>query len=122
MCGYYTHFYKKSNFAASTSSDNSSPFCAPNSWTSWYDNDDPQGDGDDESLLTLRTRFPGEICAHPTEFEARVVSSGLALDLNSGNVLASRLEGLECLNIFGDCEDYEIRFCCPQGRLRLRLI
>ena len=103
---------------ASAFANLSSLSCHQGSWTPWYNNDTPEGEGDDESLQSIRSRYPGAVCEFPSDFQARVASTGLAIDSNSNNVFASRLTGLECLNIFGPpgCEDYEIRFCCPQSK------
>ena len=92
-----------------------SPYCPSGGWTSWYNNDSPAGNGDDETLRSIRSRYPGDVCDYPTEFEARVSGTKVGLDSSSDNVIASRLNGLECLNGRGrNCKDYEIRFCCPR--------
>ena len=96
--------------------------CVNGVWTSWFDRDDPDGLGDDESLRKLQAQYPEAICAWPTKFEARVVSSQVPLDSNLRSVFASHLTGLECLNFIGEpCDDYEIRFCCSEGKLDVLL-
>ena len=90
--------------------------CPLGSWTPWYNSDDPSGEGDDETLTTLRSLYPDVICESPIHFEARIASTGTPLNSSADNVFASRLMGLECVNFVGvDCDDYEVRFCCPKG-------
>ena len=95
------------------------PTCPENSWTAWYDRDNPSGNCDCELLSELRKENPGQICGNPTEVEARLVSSKVPFTDNQANIAFNAEVGLACWNA-GDlrCQDYEIRFCCPpQGIL-----
>ena len=94
-------------------------FCPENNWTPWYDRDNPSGNCDCELLSELRKENPGKICEDPTEVEARYVASKVPYTANQANIAFSPGVGLACWNGGGqNCQDYEVRFCCPpKGKL-----
>jgi hypothetical protein len=87
-------------------------------WTNWLDRDNPSGTGDWEN----RTGFPsGEVCGSPTDIEARVrgtTSVFSPYDPRPETLQTfTASDGLVCRNIDqadGFCNDYEVRFLCPQ--------
>ena len=52
-------------------------------WTEWFDRDNPSGTGDWETLIHLRTEYPGAICEEPLYIEA-VTIDGLIPALATG--------------------------------------
>ncbi|XP_055515432.1 uncharacterized protein LOC129711657 [Leucoraja erinacea] len=91
-------------------------FC--NCRTEWFDRDDPSGFGDYEDLTILRKQYPNHICNNPTACEVETVSGVPAS--STGDIISecSILSGFICLNseqMDGQCEDYRIRFICPES-------
>ncbi|KAI8516821.1 hypothetical protein Bbelb_054020 [Branchiostoma belcheri] len=87
------------------------------SWTDWFNRDTPTRTGDWEDLIGLRRDYPGQICEKPTDIQARVVGSGLDASL-TGDIyhFYDTTKGFVCrMGDQGDgtCQDYEVRFCCP---------
>ena len=96
--------------------------------------DRPSGFGDNEQIDTYRADG-NEVCGYktisttypflikqavsyilPTSIEARVVGSQVDYSLTGEIVLIDPKIGFGCENQFQDdgrCEDYEVRFCCP---------
>ena len=88
--------------------------CPEHSWTTWYDRDNPSGNCDCELLSELRKENLGQICENPTEVEARLVSSKQPYTSNQANIVFNTEVGLACWNNGNqNCDDYEVRFCCP---------
>ncbi|CAK8673069.1 unnamed protein product [Clavelina lepadiformis] len=82
-------------------------------WTQWYDNDDPQGNGDEETLDALREEYPYEVCFKPHIIEARLKGSNLKHDHTLPNIVINNKLGFRCSNADGPpCSDYEVRLCC----------
>ncbi|XP_076799980.1 uncharacterized protein LOC143445052 isoform X4 [Clavelina lepadiformis] len=83
------------------------------SWTRWFNEDDPSGEGDEETVSKIKYRFPDELCDYPTAIQALTVDgvpyaqSGKVLILNVTN-------GLICVNNYqtNGCVDFKVRFCC----------
>ncbi|XP_078584280.1 uncharacterized protein LOC144866630 [Branchiostoma floridae x Branchiostoma japonicum] len=95
-------------------------FCCPptcDNWTPWFDRDNPSATGDWESLVNLRTEYPGQICPRPTDVHARVIATGLEASLTGETfVYYDTTNGFACRNVNQRdqrCLDYEVRFCCP---------
>ena len=93
-------------------------------WSEWHNRDDPSGQADSELLGSfnlfpdsygyMQDGLPGDMCANPIAAQARVV--GTHQNTTSQNVRFG-LDGLWCINMeqpgSEQCNDYEIRFCCP---------
>lgn len=96
--------------------------CSEDEWTDFFDNDDPNGNGDFELTDALRTRFPGQICDFPTAIDAILVNDTVVVTdyRDAGeNVSISIDNGFICRNgnqPDGSCLDYKVRFCCPTGK------
>ncbi|XP_048033342.1 mucin-5B isoform X1 [Megalobrama amblycephala] len=82
--------------------------------TQWFDNDDPNDDGDYELLSDLLNMYPGEICPIPIDIEAQTVSGQPSS--NVFQVYNPKI-GLSCVNADQEgqiCPDYKVRFTCPE--------
>jgi hypothetical protein len=80
-------------------------------WTDWLDRDDPWGNGDGEHFGL----FTGIQCQQPLTAECRRISDGVDHSRTGERVRCSPA-GAECLNAEqpdGQCDDYEVRFACP---------
>ncbi|XP_002739633.2 uncharacterized protein LOC100367634 [Saccoglossus kowalevskii] len=83
-------------------------------WSQWFDEDSPEeGIGDLETLATLCEKT----CKRPSAIQAQTID-GIPAEL-TGDVLLSNdiINGFACLNEEQDdekCEDYKVRFCCPE--------
>ena len=88
-------------------------------WTSWTSQDGPSGNHDSETTYGYR-RAGNEICDGDlaTSIEARVIGSKADYSTTGQVVLIDPENGLQCENNQNDpdCENYEVRFCCP-GKL-----
>ncbi|XP_077985030.1 uncharacterized protein LOC144439666 [Glandiceps talaboti] len=97
--------------------------CSPDgcqSWTEWYDRDNPSITGDWEDLKSLRNENPNDnICASPTALEVRLKTTKAPVQ-RYGDMNFYKFDtrsGFVCRN--GDqcngrqCCDYEVRYCCP---------
>ena len=91
-------------------------------WTPWFDRSNPSAsNGDDnEEVRHLRHERPDEICEHPLYVQAQTVDEVPARE--SGDVLHSidARRGLICLGKHqesGTCQDYRVRFFCPNGSI-----
>ncbi|CAK8674590.1 unnamed protein product [Clavelina lepadiformis] len=90
--------------------------CPADSWTQWFDVDDPTGNCDCEHFEFLQERFSNPACSSPINFEARTVGSHVPYDPNQPNIRAGLGFGFTCFNQPNvSCDDYEIRYCCPSG-------
>ncbi|XP_038629499.1 uncharacterized protein si:dkey-205h13.2 isoform X1 [Scyliorhinus canicula] len=91
-------------------------FC--NCKTEWFDSDNPSGKGDYEDLVNLRKEYPGQICSNPTACEIET-TSGLSASNTADNIPQCNISsGFACVNEEqndGNCEDYRIRFICPES-------
>ncbi|XP_070578632.1 uncharacterized protein [Ptychodera flava] len=90
------------------------PECS-GTWTSFYDRDNPSGTGDWESLNSLQSENPGEICDNPTAVYAETVT-GVPAEL-TGEVFQSydTVNGFICVSADQTdktCHDYRVNFCC----------
>jgi len=80
-------------------------------WGDWLNMDDPQNDGDWE---TLRMADMTQACINPKAVEAQRVD---ASDTTPMVAHISRELGFWCINneqAGGQCVDYEVRFCCEK--------
>ena len=91
-------------------------YCPDNGWTAWFDRDDPTNKADYELLEKLKRENPGEICIHPTDIQARLVNSKTLYSSIDPNIVMNPAVGFACFNSgIHQCQDYEVRFCCPFG-------
>merc|ERR1719431_1118046 len=88
-------------------------------WTEWFDSDDPDGCGDDETIERLQDYYPDQVCDKIITMEKRLVSAATCdADFTGDIVLQSddRVEGLFCDNaqqpLGVRCPDYSVRFLC----------
>ncbi|KAK6189109.1 hypothetical protein SNE40_005148 [Patella caerulea] len=85
------------------------PTCAAGSqWTAYTSNDTPDGPGDIEVSIP---------CSSPSSIQARLVDNQAPYQTGEDFVLLSPTGGLTCLNdqqLDGECNNYEVRFCCPE--------
>ncbi len=82
-------------------------------WTGWLNRDDPSGTGDGENF-SLFTNIP---CKAPLTAECRRRMDGVDWS-RTGEVMTCSAAGSICLNAQqpdGRCDDYEVRFACPNA-------
>ena len=81
--------------------------------------DVPDNSFDMETISWRQNRRP--VCGldMPTSIEARVISTQADYSTTGQNVLFDPENGFLCENSQNDpnCEDYEVRFCCPSKYL-----
>ncbi|XP_069771676.1 mucin-5AC, partial [Narcine bancroftii] len=91
-------------------------FCS--CFTRWFDRDDPTGKGDFEDLVNLRKAYPAQICSNPSACEVQTISGIPASNTGNNIPPCSVSTGFSCINAEqanGKCEDYRIRFTCPES-------
>ena len=93
--------------------------CVNDDWTAWYDVDSPTGDGDFESLSFIIESYPEMVCDQPTHVEGRVARKGTDARDSGQRISLNPMVGLLCRNEenLERCLDYEVRFCCPRGKI-----
>ena len=83
--------------------------------------DTPGASFDNESISWRQNRHP--VCGldMPTSIEARVISTQEDFSSTGQNVLIDPENGFICENNQNDpnCEDYEVRYCCPSEFLMI---
>ena len=85
--------------------------CSENSsWTPWYTRDTSTGNCVCQLHSALRIKNPSQICENPTGVQARLANGKVPNNQDGTTPNA----GLGCCDS-GDmnCQDYEVRFCCP---------
>ncbi|KAM9329552.1 cartilage intermediate layer protein 2 [Gastrophryne carolinensis] len=85
-------------------------------WTSWFNVDHPEGDGDFETVQAIRFYYPHRLCFRPIALEARTTEWATPKDTKE--VVHSDPErGFWCINkeqLRGhNCSNYHVRFQCP---------
>jgi hypothetical protein len=83
-------------------------------WTPWLDRDDPSGNGENEEVAAFLPT--GQVCPSPLAIQCRRVSDKLDWSQTGEKVICQPALGLTCLNAEqsdGICDDYEVRFACP---------
>ena len=87
-------------------------------WSRWFNVDSAEGDGDYETLLKIKRKYPEVLCDSPISVQGRVTGSDQVLlhadEFNQRVELNPRV-GLVCKNIGQHCKNYEVRFCCSKG-------
>ena len=89
-------------------------------WSRYFNLDHPSEGGDFELLETLRRDFPDALCRYPSGVDARLVGTNLHHPIFGVVASANHYEGFVCKNqdqLEGACLDFEIRFCCPEGKV-----
>ncbi|KAG9486500.1 hypothetical protein GDO78_006722, partial [Eleutherodactylus coqui] len=88
-------------------------------WTSWFNVDHPEGDGDYETVEAIRFYYPQRLCLRPIALEARTTEWARPKDTKE--VVHSNPEkGFWCINTEQprgqNCSNYYVRFQCPLGK------
>ena len=93
------------------------PHC--NYWTNYFSVDTPDDGCDNENFTSIISVFPKEICAVPTAVDARRISDkchwtelNQSIAISGNNFKCSSFQNIPC-------DDFEVRFCCPQGEVNL---
>ena len=85
-------------------------------WTSWIDLDNPDNDGDHETVTEAVTHGLLEASCDPQKVEARdTISKKMAEEFHGMTFNFNNLNGISCSNskqFNGICKDFEIRICC----------
>ena len=94
------------------------PNCTDGTWTEFFDQDNPSGNGDFELLRDLVSSQLQQtfICRNPTSIDVRLLN-GSDYRVGNQNVRIAVNFGFECRNDnqndSRNCLDYMVRFCCP---------
>ncbi|KAG8454894.1 hypothetical protein GDO86_001210, partial [Hymenochirus boettgeri] len=85
-------------------------------WTSWFNVDHPEGDGDYETVEAVRFYYKDRLCAKPVALEART-TDWIAPEDTKEVVHSSPEKGFWCINKEQKegivCSNYHVRFLCP---------
>jgi len=88
-------------------------------WTEWFDSDDPDGCGDDETIERLRDYYPDLVCDRIITMEKKIESAAACVTGVTGDIILrsdDRIEVLFCDNADQPlgirCPDYSVRFLC----------
>ncbi|XP_043933787.1 cartilage intermediate layer protein 1 [Protopterus annectens] len=84
-------------------------------WTTWFNIDHPDGNGDYERLDAIRFYYKERVCQQPKKIEARTTNWVPAAE--TGEIVhSSPLKGFWCLNMEQvpgkNCSNYSVRFLC----------
>nr|XP_002740538.1 PREDICTED: mucin-5B-like [Saccoglossus kowalevskii] len=99
-----------------TIAQTSSNLCPDGKWTTWFNTNDPDTEGDYELVGMIRTIH--DLCVNPVSIECRVIGSESPYDETSGQgrITCEPDVGLLCFNEqqqSKQCPNYEVRFFCP---------
>lgn len=83
--------------------------------TPWIDRDNPDGVGDFETLDHIQIEYPLQVCPQPIAIEVTTLSGIQIQQTSSIFQLFDPLQGFSCVNGKVSCEDYRVRFTCPQS-------
>ncbi|XP_062888954.1 uncharacterized protein LOC134337692 [Mobula hypostoma] len=86
--------------------------------TEWFNIDDPSGEGDYEVFNHLYIQFPNRICLYPITCEVETTSGVPASQTGENIEPCNVARGFFCKNDDQSdqmCQDYRIRFTCPQS-------
>ena len=86
--------------------------CIVGGWTGWLNRDGPLGSGDWETLADF-----ADVCDEPQAIQCRVRNGPYWTQSTDTDVVCERDVGLVCRRSDqedGHCEDYEVRFFCPE--------
>jgi hypothetical protein len=83
-------------------------------WTSWFDRDEPSGNGDYETLHDFKNEgYP--VCASPIDIQCQTLN-GVDWTQTGEVYTCAPSQGGSCVNSQqpdGSCQDYRVRFLCP---------
>ncbi|XP_017326315.1 cartilage intermediate layer protein 1-like [Ictalurus punctatus] len=86
-------------------------------YTQWFDLDNPNGNGDNETLQDLRAEYPKNICSEPLTIQAATLTEVPAERIGQVFEVYDTVSGFVCVNSQqknGECcLDYKVRFGCP---------
>ncbi|XP_075711685.1 cartilage intermediate layer protein 2 [Rhinoderma darwinii] len=89
-------------------------------WTSWFNVDHPEGDGDYETVEAIRFYYPQRLCLRPIALEARTTEWARPKETNE-IVHSNPGKGFWCINKEQqkgqNCSNYHVRFQCPLDSL-----
>lgn len=117
-------YLPNTNFTKLSTDTIPTPKCKNGKWTDFYDRDNPSGKGDYETLELLRETSPENICPKPINIDVVEVITGASYLTYGQNVVIGPDIGFYCVNDEQNgelCEDYKIRFCCPNGERSLHI-
>ncbi|KAG8594926.1 hypothetical protein GDO81_001367 [Engystomops pustulosus] len=84
-------------------------------WTSWFNVDHPEGDGDYETIEAIRFYYPQRLCLRPIALEARTIEWATPKDTKE-IVHSNPEKGFWCINKEQqrgqNCSNYHVRFQC----------
>ncbi|XP_033116938.1 uncharacterized protein LOC117116913 isoform X1 [Anneissia japonica] len=82
-------------------------------WTPWYDRDNPSGTGDWETVSNLLSEHPATMCAKPIGIECQT-TAGQPYTSTNDTVTCYPSNGLVCEQAENgySCADYRVRFLC----------
>ncbi|XP_033108049.1 neurocan core protein-like isoform X2 [Anneissia japonica] len=93
-------------------------FSQSETWTPWYDRDNPSGTGDHETISVILSENPTTMCEDPVAIECQTIAGQPYT--STGEVVTCSLSiGLTCrLSENGNsCTDYRVRFLCPDDTI-----
>ena len=64
----------------------------------------------------INQNYPEELCNNPTHIEGRTVDGSIDAKEFGQDIFMALYAGLICQNVGQTCENYEVRFCCPNGK------
>jgi len=80
------------------------------SWTEWFNEDGPSGDGDDEKLSALLKKK--KACPWPRAMQV-LTTDNTSYKMTKQRVSLDFSKGFRCENQDGrKCSDYKVRYCC----------
>ncbi|XP_073731406.1 mucin-5AC [Misgurnus anguillicaudatus] len=83
--------------------------------TPWIDRDNPGGVGDFETLDRIQIEYPLQVCPQPIAIEVTTLSGTQIQQTLSIFQIFDPLLGFACVNGKVSCQDYRVRFTCPQS-------
>ncbi|XP_050953208.1 uncharacterized protein LOC127155176 isoform X2 [Labeo rohita] len=101
-------------------------FTCPEKWcstcrTPWFDQDNPDKDGDWETLSSILLAYPLQVCVQPIAIEVTTIG-GIAVTPNGHFPMYDPTQGFACVNQLLNgwlwnwwCQDYKVRFTCPKS-------
>ncbi|XP_053537083.1 cartilage intermediate layer protein 1-like isoform X1 [Ictalurus punctatus] len=88
----------------------------PVCYTQWFDRDNPNGNGDYETMNELRAEYPKKICSKPLTIQAATLTGVPAESIGQVFEVYDTVFGFSCVNSDQKndecCLDYKVRFGC----------
>ncbi|XP_043080249.1 uncharacterized protein si:dkey-205h13.2 [Puntigrus tetrazona] len=109
-----------SNQGGVSCSDYKVRFTCPGDWcsnnrTAWFNQDNPSGPGDYETLSLTLVTYPQQVCTLPIAIEVATISGISVLPAGNNFQVFDPLLGFKCVNnqqTGGVCQDYKVRYTC----------